>query len=286
MLINEWPLLVFTLLAQAGTGCFLVSWMYSIRPKQLKQSAFQKSQRSALFLILIVLLSAALFSFFHLGRPERAYLAVNHILSSWLSREIVLLLWVLAGLGFLLFFPPAKKQKSAFRISIEILTAVGGLLLIWAMARLYMLPAIPVWNTAATPLSFYLTAFILGGTIYLVLTLHSSLEISGRIFNAAGYIFALIILQTGVFSLWGPGWGLFAGAWQVKQGSFLIPAAALRIIASLAGAFLLLQLRRRLKRGHNQESLFRAAFIAFILILLGETAGRWIFYAAFNRIGL
>ncbi len=278
--------MVFTLLAQAGAGCFLVSRMFSILPKQLKQTAFQEPQRSALFLSLIVLLSAALFSFFHLGRPDRAYLAVSHILSSWLSREIILLLWVLAGLGILLFFPPAKKQKSAFRKSIEILTAIGGLLLIWAMARLYMLPTVPVWNTAATPLSFFLTAFGLGGTIYLILTLHSSFEISSRIFNLAGYIFAFIVLQTGVFSLWGPGWGLFAGVWQVDHTPFLISAAALRIIAPLAGAFLLLRLRRRLKRSHHQDSLFRAAFIAFVLILLGETAGRWIFYAAFNRIGL
>jgi anaerobic dimethyl sulfoxide reductase subunit C len=286
MLINEWPLLVFTLLAQAGTGCFLVSRMYPILPKQLKPTAFQGPQRSALFLSLIVLWSAALFSFFHLGRPDRAYLAANQILSSWLSREIFLLLWVLAGLSILLFFPPAKNQKSPFRVTIEIVTGIGGLLLIWAMARLYMLATVPVWNTAATPLSFYLTAFIIGGTAYFVLSLRSSFEKSVRAYNLAGFIFVSVVLQTGVFSLWGPGWGLFAEAWQVKLTPVFFPAAALRIIASLAGAFLLLQLRRRMKHSRQQDLVSRTAAIAFILILLGEIAGRWIFYAAFKRIGL
>ncbi len=286
MLTNEWPLLVFTLLAQAGVGCFLVSRIFLFRTGRIQYGEYRSLLQSGLLLSFFLISSAAFFSFFHLGRPERAWLAVSHLLTSWLSREIFLVLWVLSVITILLFFRFKKNQKTTFCIVLEIAASAGAILLIWTMARLYMLPTIPAWNTAATPLSFYLSALILGGMVFFLLVNRRSSFHRTMVFNLAGFTFVLLVLQTGLFSLLGPGWGLFSQDGQAAAAAGINIAAALRISSSMAGAFLLLWIHRRIKRGQPRDLLFRTSLLAFLLILLGEITGRWLFYSVFNRVGL
>ncbi|MFO7867474.1 MAG: DmsC/YnfH family molybdoenzyme membrane anchor subunit [Candidatus Aminicenantes bacterium] len=281
---NEWPLLVFTLLAEAGVGVFLVSRIVFIRRN--KTGKPDSLLKASLLTGFALVLGAAFFSLFHLGRPERAYLAVLHILNSGLSREIFWMMWVLAGMGFLLLLSPVMRRRPKLRNFVTAATWAGGIMLIWNMARLYMLPTVPVWNTPATLVSFFLTAFILGGVLFLNLTLSKADPGVSLIFDSAGGVFALIILQAGLFSLWGPGWGLFAPAGPPPPWSLLDPAAAVRIASLLAGAFLLLRLRRFLREQQSRRSARWTAAAASFFILLGETAGRWIFYASFSRLGL
>jgi len=104
-------------------------------------------------------------SFLHLGAPFNALRALSNVGHSWLSREILAALAFL-GLWILTFrihrrpegFPPWLRRSLALAL------ALAGVLLIWTMARVYMLPARPVWDTWLTPASFVLAAVLLGSS--------------------------------------------------------------------------------------------------------------------------
>ena len=73
-----WSVILFTTLAGAGQGLFL--------------AAFAAGARRELVLVAVLLTAAGLVaSFFHLGRPERAWRTATMWRTSWLSREVIVL---------------------------------------------------------------------------------------------------------------------------------------------------------------------------------------------------
>ena len=50
----------------------------------------------------------------------------------------------------------------ATRNLIALAVAAVGLVLVYAMSKVYRLPIVPAWDTAATPAAFFLTTFLLG----------------------------------------------------------------------------------------------------------------------------
>jgi len=286
MLKNEWPLLVFTLLSQAGVGIFWVSRIFFIRSIRNNTGKYKGVVKTSLWMSFVLIMSSAFFSLFHLGRPERAYLAVSHIFSSRLSQEIFWLIWVGAGTALLLLRIYGKIPGRKLRFILEIFTGAGGIMLIWTMSRLYMIPTVPVWNTAATLSAFYLTALISGSGILLIIVIRKHPYDSPKILKLAGFTSVFVVLQTVNFSLWGPGWGLFAAGNRMLMISLLQGAAGFRLSFSLAGMFLLLLMQHRLKKAGKDGFIRKISAAALWLILLGELTGRWIFYAAFHQIGL
>jgi DMSO reductase anchor subunit len=213
-------------------------------------------------------------------------LAVSHIFSSRLSQEIFWLIWVGAGAALLLLRIYGKIPGRKLRFFLEISTGAGGIMLIWTMSRLYMIPTVQAWNTAATPSSFYLTALISGSGVLLITVIRKYPYDSPIIIKLAGFTSVFVVLQILNFSLWGPGWGLFAAGTRMRVISLLQGAAGFRLFFSLAGVFLLLLIQHRLKKAGKAGLIRKISAAALLLILLGELIGRWIFYAAFSRIGL
>ena len=143
--VHELPLVVFTLLAQMAAGMAVWGLVFSALPQPV------------LLAIGILLGVGGLISFLHLGRKRNAWRAVIHIKKSWLSREILMaglfgLTWALtAGLGWL-----HKASPSPW------LMAILGLGLIYSMAQVYLIRAVPSWNSWRTPAAFSLSATTLG----------------------------------------------------------------------------------------------------------------------------
>jgi anaerobic dimethyl sulfoxide reductase subunit C (anchor subunit) len=159
---REWPLVVFTLLGQLAVGCFFSV----VLPLHFARPAAGQAARALRFwapaALAVILAAGAAVSFLHLGHPFRAYRVLANLRTSWLSREIVAELAFLAGLATLAalaFFGPGEGRAS--RVA-AILTSVAALAFLASMTRLYMLTTVPNWNTAATPLSFGLSAGLLG----------------------------------------------------------------------------------------------------------------------------
>jgi anaerobic dimethyl sulfoxide reductase subunit C (anchor subunit) len=163
MELREWALIAFTIMGQMSVGAFLVLGLvhlYAARKANM-QEADRMSDR-ALIAIILVLGLGLLASLFHLGNPANAPKAVTNFATSWLSREILsgvvfaVLGVIFAGMQWFKLGPFWLRNVVAW------LAALVGLVLVYSMSKVYMLPTQPGWNTLATPVSFFATTLLLG----------------------------------------------------------------------------------------------------------------------------
>lgn len=96
---QEWPLVIFTLTAQASVGMLVWLALLSTINIPLPLDRLAVSGWS-----LALAVSALLFSLLHLGHPQRAILAMRRLNKSWISREVAIALaFCLSLLAF--YFP-------------------------------------------------------------------------------------------------------------------------------------------------------------------------------------
>jgi len=147
----HWPLVALTLLTQLSLG--------TVAATVLLQAAGGSSAEVTAGPAIGAAVSGTVAlgaSLFHLGKPTRALKALRNLRTSWLSREVALFsafsvlslfyavtLTLRGGLGSRLVGPLAV-----------IVGAVG----VYASARLYLVPARPVWNSRRTLVAFFATA--------------------------------------------------------------------------------------------------------------------------------
>lgn len=198
MNLREWPLALFTVFGQTAAGAAVFLLLPFALGLTGTGGTTGKAFRlgSAAGIVLLTALSAG-FAFFHLGRPLRAPKALLNPCGSWLSRELILLLvFGGAAAGSAL----AEWKDLGVATWLEALTAAAGLAFVYAMARIYTLPAVPDWNSGRTAAAFFSTALVLGSmtsTIYV--SGIPSLQIFGRADLGGAYrIAALIFLAAAV----------------------------------------------------------------------------------------
>jgi len=247
--------MLFTLLVQAGVGSFLLTPV--------------TSKREIRFVSLVLTAAGTGISFFHLGNPSKAYFALTNLKSSWLSREILFALIFLALLTLLLLADRRKGFPSTLGRILELLTGLAGIALIFCMSKLYMLATVPAWNSPATPVSFFLTAFLLGTQIA---ALSSGRHIP-RLRRLSLLSLLLLVSQISV---------LLFSAHLTLKGLVL----ARLILAASAAVCLILLVRQTKKSGAAWKDLRPFAVASFSLILCSELLGRYLFYAAYLRLGL
>ena len=121
-------------------------------------------------------------STFHLGRPERAMLALSQWRSSWLSREGVFALAtyppaLILGFGWVIF-----EDTSGIFAVMALLTVLGAAATVYCTGMIYAsLPPVSAWhNVLTTPI--YLAFALMSGT----LALHCLLTLFGQSSRWAG----------------------------------------------------------------------------------------------------
>ena len=142
---SELPLVGFTLLTQMAVGMALSRLVVPALPFQ---------QLLAIGTLLAV---GGLISFLHLGRKRNAWRAVSHLRKSWLSREI--LMAILFTIAWVVTIAWGWLQNEPLT---PWLMAIFGIGLLYAMSRVYLLRAVPAWNSWRTPAAFFLSAIVLG----------------------------------------------------------------------------------------------------------------------------
>ncbi|MBT7074794.1 MAG: dimethyl sulfoxide reductase anchor subunit [Anaerolineae bacterium] len=306
MNFREWALIAFTIFAQMSVGAFLILGVvhYYASKKAGPEEADRLSDR-ALIAIGITLGLGMLASLFHLGSPLSAPRAVSNLATSWLSREILAgVIFALLGVTFaaMQWF---KLSSIRNRNIVAWATSLVGLALIYSMARVYMLPTQPAWNTLATPLAFFVTTLLLGSMAlaaafvanyaYVQIKnpgcadtqcelLHGVLKgisVAGIVLMAIELI--ILPLNMGYLASGSPAAlnsvRLMAGTFGTLQALRLV---LVFIGAGVFGIFLYISAEET-----GKESLMGyLAYSAFALVFVAEVLGRMIFYASHQGIGL
>ena len=306
MNVHDWALIAFTILVQMSIGSIwvlLIARLYANR-KYGVEAADRLSDRVLLALVLVIALGF-LASLFHLGSPFSAYRAVTNLGSSWLSREILFGV-IFAVLATVYTFMQWRKIGSVgLRNVIAWLAAIDGLVLVYCMARVYMLEAQPAWNTWATPVSFYATTFLLGalamGAAFVANYNYLQRKQPGcadeqctllretlRWIALAAMILLgveLVVLPIYLVSVASANTAGYATI-ELMSGSLgwlLILRVVLVFLG--AGVFAMFLYQNAMSVG-KEKIVGNMAILAFIVVLAAEVLGRVLFYVSHVRIGI
>lgn len=303
---REWALIIFTILGQMSVGAFVVLGFvhfFAVR-KAGAEEADRLSDR-ALLAIGPVLILGMVASLFHLGNPFNAYRAIMNFGTSWLSREILFGV-AFAVLGGVFAIMQWRKIGSfGLRNVIAWITAVVGLVFVYSMSQVYMLPTQPSWDAVATPVSFFVTTFLLGALAigvafvaniaYLKRKADESLQVQMELLQGSlRWISFASILLLGVELIVSPlyianlavGGGAALASVQLMIGDMgLVLALRLILVFIGAGVFGIFLYQSSLSA--DKLNLIAAfALGAFTLVLVSEVMGRFLFYATHVAVGI
>lgn len=269
--MQDMPLLIFTLCMQGAIGAML--WAVVFRLKDSKAPLYKTNTLVALVLSGIGIVASLL----HLGQPLLALTSLLNIATSWLSREI-LFSGGFFGLLLVYWWLERGEKAAGARNALGYLTVLVGLGAIFTMGRLYMEGIMPAWQSSYTMISFYATAIILGGIIF---------YLTSSVKEKPALPLDLILLAVAMIqAAFMPGYmaNLAASATLAGQESVSLMAGNQLLGLSwlcLLGGLLLFTLTQRSKLAKQSSILY----LAVAVILLGEIASRYLFYASGIPIG-
>jgi anaerobic dimethyl sulfoxide reductase subunit B (iron-sulfur subunit) len=253
---EEVPLMIFTLFGQMAVGGFWVMfWMFSPLWALVQYDATLLRALPSL-VIGACLGIGMLASFAHLGTKKNAWRMLAHLKKSWLSREILFTL--LFGAGWLY---TTCEMIFLHRQTVEVvgITAALGLGLVYSMAQVYRLATMPRWNTWRTNVGFIVSACLLGQSLLASLSVIES--------NFTG--FQLSTLQKGIIG--GGIMLLLLIQLSLRKEPFSNPAIEkIHMGSILAGMLLTLAV-------FVSQVVWLIPWI-FLIILIEEGLGRWLFY--------
>ncbi|MBS3944491.1 MAG: dimethyl sulfoxide reductase anchor subunit [Melioribacter sp.] len=304
MLSSDWPLILFTLFVQMSVGTFLfLGILHDVSFVKLEERIFEMVSNSLLKLISVILMLAVMASLFHLGSPQKAINALNNLESSYLSREILsLIIYILFGGVFLIIYIK-YNTKILLIFFLALITILFGFRTIYYMSSIYMLETVPVWNSLFTPLSFYLSVLLLGSSLIfysliriinrnnlltapdestgkkLSFTLHFLLITTNLLvlLNLTLFFIQIVYLSTGDETL-RASYDLL-----VKENLFFVISKIILLVTAIAFSFSLI---KKFRIEKVLLSLNRYSTFYFVLIILIELIGRYLFYASYHRIGV
>lgn len=154
----EIPLIAFTLFAQLAIGIMGVSPLILRGCADTDIGVKIHGQRKMALLFLAL---AALLSLIHLGTPMHSLFTIFNTGSSWLSKEnllVALTCLTLAGSLWLTW----KKMDWRLADCLYYISAGLGIILLYAMSKIYHSPFTPAWAGGQTFFLFLATALLLG----------------------------------------------------------------------------------------------------------------------------
>lgn len=258
----HWPLVFMLVLTQLSVGAFVVLWLLDLMGRG---AGLTMGALVSLGLAGISLGASTL----HLGRPIYAWRALKGLRRSWLSRE-VLTLSLFAGAasafaGMLLFDLPGRGIAG-------LLTFVAGLAGVTSSARIYVVRARPAWFSGYTLAEFYSTMLLLGPffvQMLLVQTLDGPIPSWIRFAGVAGSALQLMVQ-------------LLKFLWLSRSEVFELRASSLLLSGRLKNLFLT-RLAVLAVAGVLSPLLATHGWTiaaAFILAILGEWLGRYLFFVS------
>lgn len=261
------PLLIFSLCMLVSVGTLLFTAIASF---------FHKTALFKLPLLVVLAVGAVgvLGSLLHLGRPLLAIGALGNLETSMLSREVFFsaAFLVVALLSYALVAIRAKKD--ALSKALLVISSGLGLIEIAYMSLSYRSTAIVAWDGWSLFFSAYAAAVVLGAAVFLL----SSGEEGVGFQRSLGMVTLMAVaVQVSADTLWLIGMGQNPA--QAARLSFMLlyglsPLVCVKWLGMVGGvgcAFFL-----PWKSGRQRLLIAVGA----ALILIGEIAGRYLFYAS------
>ncbi|EJD6083738.1 MULTISPECIES: dimethyl sulfoxide reductase anchor subunit family protein [Providencia] len=281
--MHEFPLVIFTLFMQASVGCLVVALICYFRVlgggNDIQNVQFIKRPVLASFVLGCV---GLLGSLFHMGNPLHMFYTMLHVSTSWMSREV----WATAIYMGLLFFSVALlllKQKA--NAALLVLSAIAGLMYMYAMSALYANTLFNLWNGLFTYASFFGAVLLVGGVVAALL-LVGSLRRSAKeeqvqrvvkITLGLG-IMGILLMLLGALSLLGNiGEPIYLGMTQREMPEGLLSLSLVRVVLIALGILFVGRLLCQ-KTGQNTNATVVMS-LATLCIFAGEGVGRVVFFS-------
>jgi anaerobic dimethyl sulfoxide reductase subunit C (anchor subunit) len=306
MNVREWALPVYTILMQLAIGSLLVLWLI----RRLSASKFSPEQIDYIIQnpILVIAFTAAVAmmgAHFHLSKPFHSYLAVLNFKSSWLSREIVFTVLFFLTTISLLYLTFFKAHRRSLISALGWLAIVLGCVLVYCMARIYLIPTQVAWNSTTVILSFYTTTLMLGCMAiaclmvmdlkFAEITRSQDIELRNEVIRYSFAGLTVLTVALAAFSMA----VLYIQMAMLAQGGLIartslslllelyLPLFIMRVFFLLFAVSLLLVAMYRIRRLKlSPQSLFMPVYLSCLFIMVGEIIGRFLFYATHIRVGI
>ncbi len=292
---SDWSLVIFTLLVQMSVGTFVLFVAYKYFTSTPDSSnALNSITDSVMDVSILVLVLGVIAAFFHLRKPNNIYFSFLNFRSSWLSRETLLGLTfglVLVIFGILHWFQIGSVQ---LRNTLEIVVLISGVILVYAMSRVYMIRTVPSWNNIFTPTTFFTTTLLLGtlsfGAVWiwhLPMILNANIQPS-LVETYLGWIKGTSAVLVGLQILWVyRSYRKYAPRNEAREWAKFRIVLLFRIALGVIGIAFLYNVTDLQFGGFEHAGLrVLPLTIAFLLVLASEILGRFLFYASHKRVGL
>jgi DMSO reductase anchor subunit len=185
-----WSVILLTTLIGAAQGLFLA--VFAVAAFRGAPRGFVLLSCAISFLLLAFGLLA---SFFHLGRPERAWRAASQWRTSWLSREVIVLPGFM-GMVFLYGVLNALEVARTFVIMVGLVGATFCIALFICTGMIYAcLEFLQEWHTPLTPLNYFLLGTASGFTLAVPVAVFTFPQFAGVLALAAFSIGAAAYLM-------------------------------------------------------------------------------------------
>ena len=274
--MSQLSLVIFTVLAQSAVGIFIALGMVELlaRPER-------KAMNIAFICSFVLLGIGVTASVTHLGQPFRMFnvlLGIEH--ASALSLEIVgLSLFGGCGaayIGMRLFNLLEGLQKLVLMAAM-----VLGVVFILAIANVYTLATVPVWDSAWTPFQFLMTAAVVGPLGAATLLRAQSKEL-GSVQALADKALASFGTMTVIIATVGyVGYLFWLGQLDISANPFTVTAYPFNLPMFRIGLLLTGVLGWSLFAARGSNKCTHMAATAFIMVLASELMGRAFFYDAY-----
>lgn len=292
---GEWALILFTLLVQTAVGAYIFAGLTQLKLKhKLEKEKLHAVLSPVYYGVGILIALGMVASITHLGTPTNAPNAILNLGSSWLSREIMFLGVFAACWLISLLEVRSKKQVS---MPMGLLTALAGLITVYAIATVYTSTLIVAWQHLNTYVAFYGTTFILGtltGAAIIFSRLKSmahdndnAQEIFEQLFQCCSTIVLVaVVVQVTVaiiYGMWlGSGDVPARASAQILYNDYLV-VMGMRWLLLLTGVILTIPaIWRKYSMEKSQFNLkampVQLLMGALTVVLLGEILGRYLFY--------
>lgn len=291
--MHEWPILIFTFMLTAAVGLSgaIAIFGFWFR-KEMSEAEIYAALRTPMLVTSVFAIVALAASFGHVGYPLNAPNAIRHVMSSWLSREIIL---TCGFIGAICLTTLLALRTGKVTLGFVAGSSVLGVLAILAMGEIYRNTSVVTWMHLNTHVMFLGGMLLTGAVLGLLLVAPGaggrvSPSLSRRLFLTAAACVALgLLIQLLVM----PSYIMAINANPLNDAvtyplrpfevfQTYATARCVRWLLSVVGLSLLIYAAWKSIRKNSIQAGYPLAIGAAAILFAGEIVGRYVFYAIYG----